>query len=109
MMCDCEEDNRPIIRNQKAPGDLVIGDYVFASRWGDCDPGDPWHVGHVTEIGEDFVVVGDVSQRCWANAMKITPDQGKSIVERFSDMEKNWVRNNYKEIADVFGYIREKQ
>lgn len=102
-MCDCDEDKQPIVRNQKAPGNLKVGDYVFASRWGDCDPGDPWHVGHVTEIGEDFVVVGDVSQRCWANAMIITPEQGKSIVERFPDMEKNWVRNNYEAIADVFG------
>ena len=31
----------PIVKNIKAPSDLAVGDYVFASRWSDCSPGDP--------------------------------------------------------------------
>jgi hypothetical protein len=98
-----EEENQPVVTNPKAPGDLKVGDYVFASRWSDCDPGDPWAVGHVSVVGPDFVVVGDVSQRRWPRAMRITHEQGARIVAQFPDMEDNWTAFNYKAIASVFG------
>jgi hypothetical protein len=98
-----EEANQPVVTNPKAPGDLKVGDYVFASRWSDCDPGDPWAVGHVSVVGPDFVVVGDVSQRRWPRAMRITHEQGARIVAQFPDMEDNWTAFNYKAIASVFG------
>lgn len=98
-----DEYGTPIIVNLPAPGDLAVGDYVFASRWSDCDPGDPWAVGHVSALGEGFVVVGEVSPRHWPKAMRITPEQGRSIVEQYPDMERNWQAFNYQGIAQVFG------
>lgn len=100
---DSDEEAHPIIVNLKAPGDLQVGDYVFASRWSDCDPGDPWHVGHVSEIGEGFVVIGEISGRRWKNAMRITPEQGKRIVEHYPAMERNYTGLDYKAIAEIFG------
>ena len=29
---------------------IKLGDYVLASHWSDCDPGDPWRVGFVVAI-----------------------------------------------------------
>lgn len=100
LRADAEED-KPIIRNQDAPGDLSIGDYVFASRWGDCDPGDPWAVGHVSEIGDGFVVLGDVNQRHWRKAMRISHEQGRRICELYPGMGRQPL--NYRAIAEVFG------
>jgi hypothetical protein len=105
---ESEDQNQPLVTNPKAPGDLKVGDYVFASRWSDCDPGDPWHVGHVSEVGPDYVVVGDVSRRRWPRAMKITQEQGSRIVQAFPPMEDNWKAFNYKAIANVFGVDTEK-
>lgn len=98
-----EQDTIPIVRNQVAPGDLAIGDYVFVSRWSDCDPADPWAVGHISEIGENFIVVGDVSPRWWRKAMRITEEQGRSIIEQYPLMEANLASFNYKTIAQIFG------
>lgn len=98
-----EEEDVPLVVNQQAPGDLAVGDYVFASSWSYCDPGDPWAVGHVSEIGPDFVVVGDVNQRRWPKAMRISHEQGRSIVELYPSMERDYVPRNYKAIARVFG------
>lgn len=71
--------------------DLKVGDYVFASHWSDCDPNDPWHVGQVTEVGTDFVVVGDVSQRWWRRATRISPEKGKEIIEWFTGNANGFV------------------
>jgi hypothetical protein len=98
-----EPEEAPIVTNQRAPKDLAIGDYVFASRWSDCDPGDPWAVGHVSEIGEGFVVVGDVTPRRFPCAMRITAEQGTSIIAHYPGMEKNYQPRNYRAIARVFG------
>lgn len=98
-----EEEDRPLVVNQPAPGDLVVGDYVFASRWSDCDPGDPWAVGHISELGRIFVVVADASQRHWPKAMRISHEQGRRIVEQYPPMEDNYKPRNYKAIARVFG------
>lgn len=98
---DEEEEVKAIIVNKKAPDDLVIGDYVFASRWSDCCPGDPWHVGHVSEVGSNYVVVGGVSQRRFPNAMKITHEQGDRIIANFPKMEDG-PSLHYEAIARIF-------
>lgn len=92
-----------LVVNKPAPCDLTIGEYVFASRWSDCDPSDPWAVGHATEIGPDFVVVGDVNQRRWRKAMRISKEQGQNIIELYPSMERCYIPQKYKAIARVFG------
>lgn len=99
----------PLVVNTKV-GDasLVVGDYVFASRWTDCDPGDPWMVGFVSEVGCHpgatvnvwFVRIGDNGRR-WPNAMKITEDEGRNICEKYPQMEGN--RQDYEAIGRVWG------
>ena len=71
------------VENKEAPGDLAVGDYVFASRWSDCSPGDPWAVGHVSEVGAYYVVIGEVNQRRWDKAMKISHEQGARIADLY--------------------------
>lgn len=100
----------PQVVNPKAPGDLVVGDYVFGSRWSDCDPGDPWFVGHVAEIHlsppehavpyPGYVVLAE-SPRRWPHAMRITPEQGARIVAEFPRMEREL--RDFSAIARVFG------
>jgi hypothetical protein len=98
----------PIVLNCEAPGDLKPGDYVFASRWSDCDPGDPWEVGFVSEVGvypesmtkAGYVVLQGGSRR-WGRAMRITPEQGRRICEQFPSMER--LPQDYDAIARVFG------
>lgn len=97
-----EEEQAPIVENIKAPSDLVIGDYVFASRWSDCDPGDPWHIGYVSEVGKDYVVIGEVSLRRWGNAMRISEEQGHRIAKEYPVLEQGPALP-YAEIARVFG------
>lgn len=98
-----EEEDAPLVVNHAAPGDLAVGDYVFASRWSDCDPGDPWTVGHISELGPNFVVVGEVTQRRWPKAMRISEEQGRRIIEQYPPMEADFQSANYKAIARVFG------
>jgi hypothetical protein len=93
----------PLIVNQTAPADLEVGDYVFASRWSDCDPCDPWVVGHISELGPNFVVVGDVSTRRWPKVMLIDHEQGRRIIEQYPPMEKEGAPLNYPAIARIFG------
>lgn len=93
------EDATPIVQNQPAPGDLKRGDYVFASRWSDCDPGDPWEVGFVSLVGEDYVVLS--SPRRWRKATRITPEQGRRICAQYPVMEE--MPQDYEAIAKVFG------
>jgi hypothetical protein len=100
------DDAAPLIVNQAAPGDLEVGDYVFASRWSDCDPCDPWAVGHVSELGPNFVVVGDASPRHWPKAMSIDHEQGNRIIEQYPPMEKVGAPLNYLAIARIFGCQR---
>lgn len=73
----------PSVKNPEAPGELSVGDYVFVSRWADCDPADPWAVGHVSETGKDFVCV-ESDKRRWPRAMRITPAQGARIISEFT-------------------------
>jgi hypothetical protein len=98
-----EEEDVPFVVNHAAPGDLALGDYVFASRWSDCNPGDPWAVGHISELGPNFVVVGDANLRHYPNAMRISEEQGRRIIEQFPPMEADGRPIEYEEIARVFG------
>lgn len=93
------EDTTPIVRNQPAPGDLKRGDYVFASKWSDCDPGDPWEVGFVSLVGDDYVVLS--GPRHWRKAMRITQEQGHRICAEYPAMEG--MPLDYNAIAKVFG------
>ena len=95
----------PQVVNQNAPGDLKVGEYVFASRWSDCDPGDPWNVGHVSEIGNGFIVCGDASTRRWPKAMRITKEQGARICAEFPILETT-NPSDYAAIAEVFGVMQ---
>lgn len=91
--------SEPVVINHPAPGDLKRGDYVFASRWGDCDPGDPWEVGFVSIVGENYVVLS--SSRRWPKAMRITPEQGHRICAQYPGMEG--MPLDHEAIANVFG------
>jgi hypothetical protein len=93
----------PIVTNKPVPNDLVIGDYVFASRWSDCDPCDPWHVGFVTEIGVGYIVCGAETPRRWLKAMRITKEQGARICAEYPILEKKYAPLDYKLIAEIFG------
>lgn len=97
--------------NMKVSADLKIGDYVFASRWSDCDPGDPWFVGHVSDVKmidcdsggpyPGFVVLAEAPLRRWPHAMRITPEQGARIVAEFPRMEL--LPCDYGAVARIFG------
>ncbi len=66
------------------------GDYVFASRWSDADPDDPWIVGYVATVTcESISVKTDVkvSNRRWRNAIKISPEVGKAIIDNYPKLE----------------------
>lgn len=97
--------------NSKVTGTLAVGDYVFASRWSDCDPGDPWFVGHIAEIHlaspehavpyPGYVVLAEAPNRRWPHAMRITPEQGARIIAEFPRMEHG--PRDFSAIARVFG------
>lgn len=89
------------VRNKPVDTSISIGDYVFASRWGDCSPGDPWAVGGVTEVGDGYVVVGDASGRRFPKAMKITHEQGARICASFPELEGEPFDG--AKIAEIFG------
>jgi hypothetical protein len=98
-----EDEDQPIVRNQEAPGDLAVGDYVFASRWGDCDPNDPWATGCITAVGPDYVVLGEVSQRRFPYARRISFEQGNRIAKEYPLAEGARLTRHYDWIAEVFG------
>lgn len=77
------------------PGDLVVGDYVFACRWSDADWNDPWAVGYVRVIGKNYVELGqedgsmipEVGVRGFRCAIKITGEQGAKIITEYQPRE----------------------
>lgn len=79
----------------KAPGDLKIGDYVFATRWSDADYSDPNVVGFVIGFKDMFIQVGNtdgslidgVGRRLWPYFKKITREQGHRIINEFQALE----------------------
>ena len=67
---------------------VSIGDYVFASKFSDGDPNDPWVVDFVTEIIVDSdgiaISVGN-SNRKYRHFAKITKEQGDYILHSFKE------------------------
>ena len=62
-----------------------IGEYVLVTRWGDKDPEDPWYVGYIYEIRErrgEMTYMVEGSAREWRHCFRITPDEGKTWLER---------------------------
>lgn len=76
-------------------------DYVFVSRWSDCDPGDPWYVGHVSEVNysSGTVLLAETLCRHWRHAMRITPTQGARVLALLPGMEREPL--DYAAIAQV--------
>jgi hypothetical protein len=70
-------------------GSFSVGDYVFASKYSDNDPYDPWCVGLIFEIGIDkkggFVRIDEGGMRCWRNIKKLTAEQGKEILSALAN------------------------
>lgn len=71
---------------------INLGDYVLASKYRDCDPGDPWRVGFVVRIittlsrsRSTTYIIGE-ADGTWSDfreynyALKITPEAGKSWI-----------------------------
>lgn len=107
-----QDEETPIVVNPKAPGDLAVGDYVFASRWSDCDWCDPWYVGHIAEIHRfapeyavpypGYVVLREAPHRRWPHAMRLTAEQGKKIIEQYPRLEREFRPLDYKLVASIF-------
>lgn len=64
-----------------------VGDYVFASRYSDCDWNDPWKVGVVTRVSDlgHYISIGDFG--IWKYAMPITKEQGDNVILRYPHLE----------------------
>ena len=104
-----EEPQEPLIRIPIVTDDIKIGDSVFACRWSDADPGDPWVIGHVSKVltsdvpGEwGAVVVGDSPQpeRAFPRAVKITKEHAHRLLELYPSMATH--PTNYEWIASVW-------
>lgn len=73
-----------------ADANLKIDDYVFACRWPDASPSDPWILGSVSQIlGETIKVRTDsgFDPNTWRHAIKISPEVAKSIFENYPRLE----------------------
>ena len=86
-----------------APGRLRIGDYVFASKWSNADPRDPWAVGHVTAITETHITVScENGKRDYRWYRVITDFQGERILRDYTEMERDRTVR-VSQIAEIFG------
>jgi hypothetical protein len=65
--------------------DVAVGDYVWATRWSDRDPNDPWAVGFVEALDDDRVLV---EGRYWPCFQKINEEQGRAILRTYPLIEK---------------------
>ena len=79
---------------------VKIGDYVFASRWIDCDPNDPWAIGIVTSVIKDtnsrmYVTIGNldgelipkIGSKMFKNVILISRKLGKELCEIMPGLE----------------------
>ena len=59
---------------------VKINDYVLVSRWGDHKMEDPWHIGYISEYGQDasglFYRVKE-SDRYWRNVFRINEKEAE--------------------------------
>lgn len=101
-----KEYEHQLISIPKVSDDIKPGDYVFASRYSDGCPGDPWCVGYVTEVFANetptYLRIGAYGTRGWRYAMRITEEQGVRIIAQYPAME-NGESLPYLDIAKVFG------
>jgi hypothetical protein len=76
--------------NTKSKRPVRIGDYVFACKWSDADPNDPWCVDFVDDIIEDYN--GNkwykVGGRSYRNCRRISADYGSKILEFYPKIEE---------------------
>ena len=79
---------------------MNINDYVFASKWSDEDPNDPWCVGFISEILEDSEDSDDIKvkvdgyNRYWKHCRKITKEEGDKILSIYPGLEGNSSENS---------------
>lgn len=100
---------RRVINSRAVESGVTVGDYVFASRWYDCDWNDPWAVGFVSLIGKNFVEVdnGDgglidgVGHRGWKYCMKISGEVGAKVIDEYTALEGTAFVPHYA--AELFG------
>lgn len=72
-----------------ASQNLKVHDYVYVSRWSDCDPNDAWAVGFVTIVNDDYIKIKDaegnpisnVADRRWKYGIKIPGMLGPLLLE----------------------------
>jgi len=69
---------------------LQIGYYVFASRWGDRCPLDPWGVGYVSEIHEHGFRLKHLNSASsfFRHAWLISGIDGQSITSAYEERER---------------------
>ena len=78
-----------------APGELELGDYVFATRWSDADWNDPWAIGYVGAIGkthieiraEDGSLIPGIGVRGFKHARTVTSGQAALIFAEYVPRE----------------------
>lgn len=83
------------VKTQRAPGELKVGDYVLATRWGDADWSDPWAVGFVSQCLKDTVRVAQedgseipgVGLMEFKYAKLITAEQANKLVPLYNQNE----------------------
>jgi hypothetical protein len=61
------------------------GDYVFACKYSDADPNDPWYVGFILCIvifkeGCCVIMEGDATERKYKWARHLTREEGDKII-----------------------------
>lgn len=84
--------------------DFSIGDYVFVSRWSDCDPNDPWALGFIggfpdegrlTICEQDGSRIKGVGVRTWPYAFKVTEELGHRMIELWGNAQEPWSLENW--------------
>ena len=76
---------------------IKINDYVFASKFSDEDPNDPWFVGFVDAILEEHDSKKyKVGGRFYKNCRKISAKEGKRILTEFPKLEIHSRMNQIK-------------
>jgi len=88
-------DNHIRLKIPDAPGELEIGDYVFATRWSDADWNGPWAVGYVYVIGKDHIglrhedgsLIPGVGLRGFKYAVPVSGEQGSLIAAEYKHRE----------------------
>ena len=82
---------------KQCPGNFKVGDYVFACRWSDADWNDPWGIGFVSELGDNYVrlsnkdgsQIPELGVRAFRNAIIITAAQAEQILSEYPARERS--------------------